>query len=484
MISLSQVIEILKKDNNYHEIAARGDYFYDYPSADSISFSHLTYDSRDVTADSLFFVKGKNFKKEFLENSITPFYISETDFELAIPGIIVTDVKRALALIALAFYDNPQKKLTTVAITGTKGKTTTSYFIKSILDAADKKTAHLSTAYTTLDGVNYVKSQLTTPESLDLIRMMAESVGNGMTHLVMEVSSQAYLLERVYGLTFDIGIFLNIAPDHIGKNEHKTFENYFYSKRQLIKNSRFMIVNSDMDHFHTLVEEIGEKPHAYYGTTADNRITTDSNFDFSTVGTVAGDFSIQLLGGFNEDNALAAALAANKLGASISEIQKGLAAATVPGRMEVLKSGNGTSIYIDYAHNALSLANLLDVVESHHTGNVTLVLGATGSKGESRRHDFGKLLELHPEVTVILTADDPGNEDPAAINATIASYISRPAESILDREEAIKTALALTTDSNAAIIIAGKGEDHYQLTNGVKLPYIGDVEAVRKYLKN
>ena len=227
MIKLEQVVEILKKDNNFREISSAGEYYFNWPK--EVNFDQLSYDSRKSTKDTLFFAKGLNFKKEYLTDLEAAFYVSEFDYEVALPAIIVTDVKRAMALIAANFYKFPQNKLKTLALTGTKGKTTSAYFAKSILDKMNGgKTALLSTAQTTLDGQNYFKSELTTPESLDLLEMMAKALENGMTHLVMEVSSQAYKTERVYGLTFDVGVFLNISPDHIGPVEHPTLEDYFY----------------------------------------------------------------------------------------------------------------------------------------------------------------------------------------------------------------------------------------------------------------
>ena len=242
MIRLEQVIEILKKDNNFREISSAGEYYFNWPK--EVNFDQLSYDSRKSTENTLFFAKGLNFKKEYLTDLEAAFYVSEFDYEVALPAIIVTDVKRAMALIAASFYDFPQNKLKTLALTGTKGKTTSAYFAKAILDKMNGgKTALLSTAQTTLDGKNYFKSELTTPESLDLLEMMAKALTNGMTHLVMEVSSQAYKTERVYGLTFDVGVFLNISPDHIGPVEHPTLEDYFYCKRQLLKNSRYFVAH-------------------------------------------------------------------------------------------------------------------------------------------------------------------------------------------------------------------------------------------------
>ena len=255
MITLTQILKILKEDDNFHEVIVAGEYYYNWDK--EITFDNLAYDSRKVNDKTLFFAKGLNFKREFLLDLAAPFYISELDYEVDIPAIIVTDVKRAMSLVAQAFYDYPQDKLKILALTGTKGKTTTAYFAKFILDEMNGgKTALLSTAQTTLDGHTFFKSELTTPESLDLLAMMAQAVENQMTHLVMEVSSQAYKTGRVYGLTFDVGAFLNISPDHIGPVEHPTLEDYFNCKRQLVRNSRYFVANAEMTHFSAIKEEL------------------------------------------------------------------------------------------------------------------------------------------------------------------------------------------------------------------------------------
>lgn len=212
MITIEQVLEVLKKDRNFRDIIDQDNYYYSWTG---VTFDHLSYDSRDVTPSSLFFAKGAAFKPEFLENAVKAglsFYVAEKDYQVGIPVIIVTDIKQAMSLVAQAFYQYPQDKLKLLAFTGTKGKTTAAYFAFNILKQSHKP-AMLSTMNTTLDGKTFFKSTLTTPESLDLFRMMAEAVDNGMTHLIMEVSSQAYLTKRVYGLTFDVGVFLNISPD-------------------------------------------------------------------------------------------------------------------------------------------------------------------------------------------------------------------------------------------------------------------------------
>jgi UDP-N-acetylmuramoyl-L-alanyl-D-glutamate--2,6-diaminopimelate ligase/UDP-N-acetylmuramoyl-L-alanyl-D-glutamate-L-lysine ligase len=483
MITLVQVLEILKKDGNFREIVAGGEYLYRWPA--DVDFSALSYDSRKVDSSTLFFAKGLNFKKSFLTDLSAPFYISEIDYGVEIPAIIVSDVKKAMSLIAMAFYGNPQEQLKLLALTGTKGKTTSAYFAKAILDEMNGgKTALLSTAQTTLDGKTFFKSLLTTPESLDLIGMMATAVENGMTHLVMEVSSQAYKTERVYGLTFDVGVFLNISPDHIGPIEHPTLEDYFYCKRQLLQHSRYFVANAEMTHFNLIKEELEALaiPHDFYGNGSANTISVSDGLHFVTDGAVSGDFEIRLLGRFNQENALATALATKALGASLEHIRAGLAKAIVPGRMELLTAKNGAHIYVDYAHNGISLENLVKVVESHHTGKILLVLGATGNKGENRRHDFGQIIENHSRLEAILTTDDSNREDPKVIADAIASHVNRPLAFEADREMAIKKAIEATKTADDAVIIAGKGADKYQVLNDKREAYIGDAEATQKYL--
>ena len=481
MIKIENVLDILKKDDLFREIIDQGHYHYNYSD---VVFDSICYDSRKAQENCLFFVKGAAFKKEFLLSAIAQglgWYVAEQDYEVGIPVIVVSDIKKAMSLIAMEFYGNPQEKLKLLAFTGTKGKTTAAYFAYNIL-SQQHHPAMLSTMNTTLDGKTFFKSALTTPESIDLFDMMAQAVDNGRTHLIMEVSSQAYLVKRVYGLTFDVGVFLNISPDHIGPIEHPTFEDYFYHKRLLMKNSRAVVINSDMDHFSVLKEQVENQEHDFYGSQSSNQIENSKAFSFSATGKLAGDYDIQLIGHFNQENAVAAGLACLRLGASLEAIKKGIATTRVPGRMEVLTQKNGAKVFIDYAHNGDSLKKLISVVETHQTGKIALVLGSTGNKGESRRKDFGLLLDQHPEIQVFLTADDPNYEDPMAIADEISSYIRRPVEKIADREQAIKTAMSVTSQELDAVIIAGKGADCYQIVNGVKEEYPGDAAIAERYL--
>ncbi|HGK7069124.1 TPA: UDP-N-acetylmuramoyl-L-alanyl-D-glutamate--L-lysine ligase [Streptococcus agalactiae] len=483
MITIDKILEILKNDHNFREILFHEHYYYNWTQ--NVTFNALSYDSRQISSDTLFFAKGATFKKEYLDSAITAglsFYVSEIDYGADIPVILVNDIKKAMSLISMSFYNNPQNKLKLLAFTGTKGKTTAAYFTYHMLKV-NHRPAMLSTMNTTLDGKSFFKSHLTTPESLDLFRMMATAVENQMTHLIMEVSSQAYLTKRVYGLTFDVGVFLNISPDHIGPIEHPTFEDYFFHKRLLMENSNAVVVNSQMDHFNIVKEQVEYIPHDFYGDYSENVITESKAFSFHVKGKLENTYDIKLIGKFNQENAIAAGLACLRLGVSIEDIKNGIAQTTVPGRMEVLTQTNGAKIFVDYAHNGDSLKKLLAVVEEHQKGDIILVLGAPGNKGQSRRKDFGDVINQHPNLQVILTADDPNFEDPLVISQEIASHINRPVTIIIDREEAIANASTLTNCKLDAIIIAGKGADAYQIIKGNRDNYSGDLEVAKKYLK-
>lgn len=482
MITLEKTLDILKNDHNFREIIFHNHYSLDWK--ENPSFSKISFDSREADKSTLFFAKGTAFKKEYLEQAIKnglTFYVSQVDYELDIPAIIVTDIKKAMSLIAMEFYDHPENDLKIIAFTGTKGKTTAAYFAYNILKQSHR-TAMFSTMNTTLDGKTFFKSKLTTPESLDLFKMMATAVQNGMTHLIMEVSSQAYLVKRVYGLTFDVGVFLNISPDHIGPIEHPTFEDYFYHKRLLMANSKAVVVNAGMDYFDVVAQQVAKTPHDFYGKGSDNTIENGRAFDFDVTGKLAGHYDIQLIGSFNKENAVAAGLACLRLGTSLADIQKGIAQTSVPGRMEVITQTNGAKVFVDYAHNGDSLEKLLSVVEEHQKGDLYLILGATGNKGESRRADFARVINAHPNIHVILTADDPNYEDPQAIAEEIASQVTRPLEIQVDREKAISQAMARTNNETDAVIIAGKGADAYQIVNGERTAYAGDLNIAKKYL--
>lgn len=471
----------------------------------------VTYDSRKAQKDGMFFCKGTNFKEDYLKsaqkNGATT-YVSEVEYSdvKGMNALIVTDVTKAMALLGAAFYNYPQDDLYVIAYTGTKGKTTSSYFAYNILqDYTNGKTALFSTVNTILGPKpeDKFKSELTTPESLDLFRNMRKAVDNGMTHLVMEVSSQAYLRNRVYGLHYDVGFFLNITPDHIGPNEHPNFANYLHCKLQLLVNSDHCVINADSKH----IEEIYQAAkattdpdkiylfareghndahadfvyHSEETTLAESKFTLKSKTEKASKLLVDGEYQLSLIGDFNETNATAAIIGAGLAGAPHQLAQNAIYDVQIPGRMESLKTKHHGTIYIDYAHNYASMKALLSFL-TRETKNpkVLVVVGSPGDKGVDRRAGFSKVLTEYA-TDAFLTTDDPGFEDPKDICDQIDAKIDHKkvnTKIILDRETAIKTAISESKPGDI-VVLAAKGEDPYQKINGVDTPYPNDYNVAK-----
>lgn len=504
-ISFEKIQSLLKKEELLREILHDGIWHHRLTDANILEteFSSITYHSEKAQNGSLFFCKGMNFKEEYLDEVLrngVSFFISEQFYikEGAV-GLIVTDVRKAMAVIAAEFYDYPQNKMKMIGVTGTKGKTTTVFFLQNILShTTNGKTALVSSIHNTVDGKNYEEALLTTPESIELFQLMAQSVENGMTHFVMEVSSQAYKLDRVYGIQFDAGIFLNISTDHVGPLEHRDFEDYFYCKRQLLNHSDQVVLYHGTDHY-TLLKELtleqnktlitygDHHPDSQYyieddaGDSSRFYIKSSEN-DFLNI---EGDYLIGIPGDFNKENALSATIVSALFGASRKDCLAGIENTRVPGRMSIFKLRNGSTAYVDYAHNYISLKRLLEFVKVEHPdGKVIALIGSPGGKGTSRRKDFGEVLSDHSDVA-ILTSDDPSFDDPVDIAKEIASHIKNDIDIqiIGDRIEAIEYALTLANPEDS-IVIAGKGDHTHQIIDGKWEPYEGDDLLTERFIRD
>lgn len=480
----------------------------------------VSYDSRQVTPGTLFFCKGR-FVPKYLtmakeKGAIA--YVSEKEYPegAGMPAIIVKDEQKAMALLGAAFYGFPQNDLFIIAITGTKGKTTTAYFADNILSkSTDKHVALFSTQDRILGNrpEDKFKSDLTTPESLDLFHDMRAAVDNGMTHLVMEVSSQAYKKNRIYGLKYDVGIFLNITPDHIGRNEHPTFADYLHCKEQLLVNSRTCLINAENDHFTDIyyTAKATTQPeniylfarHGAQIALPDNRQLDfeyrndledlhESEFELKAVSEKAQQlkldnrYTTSVPGDYNEGNAAAAIISAGMAGASSADAVATVDHVHIKGRMEMMKTKHHGTIYIDYAHNYASMKRLLAFLKRQtHAGKVIIVGSTTGDKGISRRKGFGKAFSEEGPDVVVLTTDDPGFEDPMKIDREIDSYIDHSkvgdVEFVLDRQEAIRYAIDHSANGDI-VVLAGKGDDPYQKINGVDTPYPTDSKVAHDYI--
>ncbi len=502
-ISIKQAVELLEQDGLLVG--------YDCPpQLLEHRFSHLSYSSADVTPDTFFICKGAAFKEEYLRDAIakgTGVYLAQSLYEgVDCPHILVSDIRKAMSLVSIAFYQKAYRNFRVVGLTGTKGKTTTTYFMKNILDAfcrrnpqlcAAQKSAVLSTVEVDT-GIEHHEAHLTTPESPDLQRYFAQTRDSGLPFLTMEVSSQAYKLSRVYGMDFDIGMFLNIGEDHIGPLEHTDFEDYFSCKLQLMEHCRTAIVNREMDHAQRVLEHA--RAHAQRVLTFGKLETADlddddcwilrdiqkeeQGFTFTTSHGLAQDsWRIRMAGRFNVENALAAILAAKALGVDDQSIREGLLQNEVQGRMNLFEK-DGVTVLVDYAHNFLSFQKLYESLKADYPGQrIVVVVGCPGGKAQLRRRDIGTLSGQNADY-LYLTAEDPQFEDVRSICEEIASFVKpygTPYEIIEDRAQAVEKAIT-TAQKGDVIVLAAKGEEVYQKVRGEYVYYESDLAIAKRLL--
>ena len=480
--------------------------------ADDVPFSAITYDTRTVGGGSLLVCKGR-FRPEYLDGLDgrgLAAYVADTDYSAVVdaPGLIVDDPRKALSLLSAEFYGRPQDELTVIGITGTKGKTTTAYLTQAILNAhSGGRCALFSSVDNCLDGHTYEESDLTTPESLDAFRMMRQAADNGMRYLVMEVSSQAYKVHRVHGLAFDIGAFLNISPDHISPIEHPTFEDYLHCKRQLITNSKTLVVNADCDRVQLLRQDAahagipvvdfsvhgpddGRKTAHAITATADGSDPDD--FRVTIRDHDAGTFRLRLPGDCNIANAAAAMAIATAAGVPAdSPALHAVETVTVPGRMEVLADPDTrTWAIVDYAHNFASVAALLDFVDSRYGADrpfITLVTGAAGNKAIDRRREIVEAAQ-HRIGRFVFTAEDTDTEPYEDICNDMMRHVTDPdmdARIVVDRVTALTEAIRDARgnpERRDMVLVIGKGHERWIKDRNRHMPYEGDDKVVARLL--
>ncbi len=470
-----------------------------------LPIGYLSYDSRDLGANTLFVCKGAGFKRQYLEDVIRrgiQAYVSETDYTdlaLTVPSLQVSNIRKAMPVLGSLFYEDAWKKLTLVGITGTKGKSTTAYYIKNILDrfleAEGKKQSGIISSIDTYDGIIFEESHLTTPEVLDLHRHFRNAADSGLTHMTMEVSSQGLKYDRVAGIRFDVGVYLNISEDHISPLEHPTMEDYFASKMKLFTQTKHAAVCLDGDRTPDVLEAaraaddvvtFSERDpsadfHAYAIRKAGHEIrfsVRSRSFD--------EEFSLTMPGLFNVENALGAIAAAVSLDIPLRYIKEGLHTARASGRMEVYRSRDDRVIgIVDYAHNRLSFEKLFDSVKKEYPGyRIISIFGCPGRKALLRRKDLGMIAGANADK-VYIVAEDPGDEPFLSISEEIAGYVEAqhcPYEILEDRGEAIRKAI-VTAEEPTVILITGKGGETRQKYGSQYLPCVSDVEYTRRYLE-
>lgn len=414
--------------------------------------------------------------------------VSEMKERWGVTVIIVANSRMVLAEASAAFFDYPAKKLRMIGITGTKGKTTTAYLTAAILREAGHKVGMIGTV-SIYDGRDEIEAVHTTPEAYELQEYLAKMVAHGCDCCVMEVSSQGLKMSRVAGIQYEIGVFLNIEPDHIGKGEHASFDEYLSCKSILFRQSDLGIVNRDDTHTDKIlmgstcqietfstkyaVDFMAEQLHFYMdqGSLYGSFVLREKNRKIPLV--------MQLPGTFNIYNALAAAAIAEHFGVCEDSLRQGLLSARVPGRCENVSPDASYVLLIDYAHNEMSLKNLLEMLRTFSPKRLVVLFGCGGNRSKLRRSCMGETAGHLADYT-ILTSDNPRWEEPEqilddiedGIKGTKGAYIR-----IADRREAVKYAIK-QAQAGDIIVLAGKGHEGYQEIQGIKYP-MSEYELVK-----
>lgn len=464
--------------------------------------SKVVYDSRKIEKDCMFIcIKGANFDghqvaAEAVRKGAACVVIEkmvDLPEEYTSSIIKVEDTRYAMAFIAANYFEHPAERLTVIGITGTKGKTTTAYLIKSILEQAGKKVGLIGTIETII-GKEHIKSKNTTPESYLLQETFFKMAEAGIDTVVMEVSSQGLMLHRTQGFIFDYGIFTNLEPDHIGPNEHSSFEQYLYCKSLLMKSCKIGIVNANDPHVSEIIKNCSCEIRTY-GIKGEINYLKGRNIDYQAEkmqlvrerGYIGVSFEVNVCnkqnleeklpviiptpGKFSIYNALAAVSICYQFGVINTVVQKAIASARVKGRIELVHVSDEFTLMIDYAHNAMALESLLSTLREYHPHRLITLFGCGGNRSRDRRFEMGEVSGRLSDFTII-TSDNPRYEDPLAIMKDIETGIKKTEGNyimIADRKDAIRYAIQ-NGEVGDIIVLAGKGHEDYQEIKGVKYP--------------
>ncbi len=471
-------------------------------------------DSRKISAGTLFFcIKGANFDgHDFVAQVVkhgAKVLIVEHDVDLTslsqgnadssdgnaneseVVVIKVQSSRYAMGVISAAFYGNPSDKLTVVGITGTKGKTTTTYMIRSMLEKAGHKTGLIGTIEV-INGDKVVPAKNTTPESIVIQRYLKEMVDNGLDSVVMEVSSQGLMLDRVAGISFDYGIFTNLSEDHIGPNEHKTFDEYLNWKAKLFTLCKVGIFNIDDEYADKVMKNrtcetvtFGMKDGADYQ--AKNLKLYEKDGELGITYDLTGIYNekvrVSLPGEFSVHNSLSAIAVADKIGVPMDNILEILTDIHVKGRVEMIPISDSFTLMIDYAHNAMSLESILTTLRAYKPKRLVSLFGCGGNRSKTRRYEMGEVSGNMADLTII-TSDNPRDEEPQAIIDDIKTGMAKTNGKfieIIDRKEAIRYAI-MNAQEGDVIVLAGKGHEDYQEIKGKKY-HMDERELIREVIE-
>lgn len=459
----------------------------------NLDITNIHSDSRKIKEGGLF-IAINGFTKngiEFIPNAIkngAKAIIVEPDVDLNslnipnnMPAISVKNTRKALAQTACNFYDNPSKKLKLIGITGTKGKTTTTFMVKSILQKHGLNVGLIGSIAVYINDEKLEDTDRTTPESIEIQKYLSIMVERNVDVAIIEVSSQAMKLDRVTGCEFDVGLFTNLTEDHISPKEHPSMEDYFNCKLELLKISKHAVINNDDETVKKVKDLLPEKDirsfslenESDFKVNPDNIIITDSYIDFSIMfngkeerieACIPGKFSV-----YNSSGAIAVCSYFN---VTADEIRSALKTLKVLGRSELVENKLGLTIMIDYAHTPSSLESILTAVKSYAKGKIICAWGIGGDRDAAKRPIMGEISGRLADYTVLMS-DQVRTEDPLKILKEIEVGIiptGKPYKIVVDRTEGIRYAISIAKPGDI-IVIPGLGHDLYLEKNGVKYPY-------------
>ena len=478
-----------------------------------IEVKDISYNSLTVKPGTLFICKGANFKQEYLADALKRGacgYVSDRNMGLNpnIPVLAVNDLRTAISKISAKYFDKSwDEHLKIIGLTGTKGKSTTVTMIKSIMDIYCGREIGFSSGIYTYDGVRKEKARkLTTPETIELHRILNSCVENGCGYLTMEVSSQALKYGRTADLRYEICGFLNISEDHISAAEHSDMEDYFSSKLKIFDSSKIACINLDMDkkYLTRVLQTAGDKcskviTYGFGQIEKHNSLLHSSHIQGISVTETAGailvkalidgteeEFYVNIGGAYNGYNALAAIAITHELGVPLEIIKKGLQTVKVAGRMELYTlPGEKVDVIVDCAHNKMSYEALFNYVHHHYpTRKVGFLFGCVGDKAFNRRKEAGEIADKNADF-IVITERDPGKEDVNKICDDIMANIEHKEKAVIitDRDKAVREAL-LKAESmgNCILILAGCGSDAYVKRGTTFVEFATDGERVQEFI--
>ena len=464
-----------------------------------VDITTLVYDSRKVEEGSLFVCmvgaafNAHDFIDQVIEKGAHAIVISQdVPLKEGMTYIRVKDTRIALALLSCAYFDYPSKELKVVGITGTKGKTSSSLMIKSILEHAGKKVGIIGTNGTFIGDIHEPTAN-TTPESYELQRIMRKMVEHDCEYCVMEVSSQALKMNRVAGIEFDYGVFTNISPDHIGPNEHKDFAEYMACKKHLFDFCHVGLFNKDDEHFEEFTKDVPCKV-LTYSIEKDSDLKAEHielynengelGITFDTKGLINAPFKASMPGKFNAYNALVAIMICYLIDVPTKDIQNTLPQVHVLGRGQVMHVSPDYSVLIDYAHNGVSFESIISTVEQYNPNKLIVVYGSGGKRSKTRRYESGEVVAKHGGYS-ILTADNPRGEKIVDICNDIVVGIDKyhgEYSIIPDRKEAIYHALDMASKGDVVLLL-GKGHETYMIGEDEVTRHFSETEVLEEYKK-